>query len=80
MSCRSTLKVIVPAPYESLPSGCEHRLLSPRSRLRSGVTLRDLIEREGEGSGRSLRGSQGCYQEGSRKGPGQNAESHTFAM
>ena len=57
MSCRSPRNVIVvnreQAPFaprcESLPIGREYRSVATL-RLRSGVTLRDLIEREGEGS------------------------------
>ena len=49
MACRSTRNVIVVAPCESLPTGREHRSTATL-RLRCGVTLRDLIEREGEGS------------------------------
>ena len=57
MSCRSPRNVIVvnreqapfAAHYESLPIGPGYRSVATL-RLRSGVTLRDLIEREGEGS------------------------------
>ena len=57
MTCCSPTNVIVAkgerAPFaahcESLPIGREYRSVV-RSQLRSGVTLRDLIEREGEGS------------------------------
>jgi hypothetical protein len=57
MSCSSPRNVIVlnkertlfAAHYESLPIGLEYRSVASL-RLRSGVTLRDLIEREGEGS------------------------------
>ena len=57
MSCRSTRNVIVvnreqasfAAHYVSLPIGREYWSVATL-RLRSGVTLRDLIEREGEGS------------------------------
>jgi hypothetical protein len=57
MSCRSPRNVIVvkgerapfAAHYESLPIGREYRSVATL-RLHSGVTLRDLIEREGEGS------------------------------
>ena len=56
MSCSSPRNVIVAkreqapfAPhYESLPIGREYRSVVTLQ-LRSGVTLRDLIEREGEG-------------------------------
>ncbi len=57
MVCRSPKKVIVAnreqapfaAYYESLPLGREHRSVAT-FRLHSGVTLRDLNEREEEGS------------------------------
>ncbi len=57
MSCCSPNNVIVvnreqspfAARYESLPIGPGYRPVAT-PRLRSGVTLRDLIEREGEGS------------------------------
>ena len=57
MSCCSARNVTVVkgerAPFaahcESLPIGRGYRSLATL-RLRSGVTLRDLIEREGEGS------------------------------
>jgi hypothetical protein len=57
VSCCSPKNVIVvnrkQAPfaslYESLPIGPEYRPMAT-PRLRSGVTLRDLIERKGEGS------------------------------
>ena len=56
MICRSPRNVIVvkgeQAPFaahcESLPIGREYRFVDT-PRLRSGVTLRDPIEREGEG-------------------------------
>jgi hypothetical protein len=37
------------ARYERMLIGCEHRPTAT-PRVRSGVTLRDLIEMEGEGS------------------------------
>jgi hypothetical protein len=57
MSCHSPRNVIVvnrerapfAAPYESLAIGLEYRSVDTHQ-LRSGVTLRDLIEMEGEGS------------------------------
>ncbi len=57
MSCHSPRNVIVVdrerapfvAPCESLAIGLEYRSVDTHQ-LRSGVTLRDLIEREGEGS------------------------------
>jgi hypothetical protein len=55
MSCRSQRNMIVAkmerppsaAPCAGLPTGREHRPMATL-RLRCGVTLRDLIEREGE--------------------------------
>ena len=57
MTCRSPENVILAKPerapfaayYESLPIGREYRSVATL-RLCSGVTLRDLIEREREGS------------------------------
>jgi hypothetical protein len=57
MSCRSPTNVIVvnrerapfAAHFESLPIGPEYRSVVTHQ-LHSGVTLRDLIEREVEGS------------------------------
>jgi hypothetical protein len=49
-------------------------------RLRLGVTLRDLIEREGEGLRGDLRGSKAPDQEEPRKHPGQKVGNYTFAM
>lgn len=56
MACRSSRNVIVnrkPAPllahYEGQPIGREFRSAAT-PQLRSGVSLRVLIEREGEGS------------------------------
>jgi hypothetical protein len=58
MSCRSPRNVIVvnwaPEPFaracESLPIGRDYRSAGRSDRGPSGVTLRDLIEREREGS------------------------------
>jgi hypothetical protein len=57
MSCRSPRNMIVAkmerppsaAPCDGLPTGREHRPMATL-RLGCGVTLRDLIEREEEGS------------------------------
>ena len=57
MSCRLPRNVIIAnveqapfaAHYESLPIGRKYGCVATM-RLRLGVTLRDLIEREGEGS------------------------------
>ena len=87
MSCCSSRNVIVAkgergsfaANYESLPIGRQYRFVDT-PQLCSSVTLRDLIEREGEGSWGSLRGWQRRDQQSPRKVPRQNPESHTFAM
>jgi hypothetical protein len=58
MSCCSPKNVIVvnreqalfAARYESLPIGPGYRSMKRLDKTLSGVTLRDLIEREGEGS------------------------------
>jgi hypothetical protein len=57
MFCRSPRNVVfvnrerapLAAHYESLPIGPGYRSVATL-RLRSGVTLHDLIERDGEGS------------------------------
>jgi len=45
----NTERALFVAHRESLPIGRDYRSVATL-RLRSGVTLRDLIEREGEGS------------------------------
>ena len=45
----NTERALFVAHRESLAIGCEYRSMTTL-RLRSGVTLCDLIEREGEGS------------------------------
>ena len=80
MSCCSPRNVIVAkrerAPFavhfEGLPIGPEDRSVVTHQ-LHSGVTLRDLIERKGEGLRWNLRGSKAPDQEDPRKHPGQKA-------